>query len=307
MRDLASRVAIAVPLLAAVLAAAYFDEWWLFAVAVVAAVLALHELYTLIRPLRPLVLAGYAGVLAGLIGAQAGGVEWLFAGLLSTFIFAFGLYGVAETRQSGTVTIATTILGAMWIGAGIASLLLLRDYGSDHMGRLAIFTVLLTVFVNLRVGRASALTIVVVIVVALGPFLGARLNQQFSDQVGQVSATAGSSFLPQTVRYRIEVWRSEYAPLVMSHLLTGYGPGLPLRQLALYRDVVRNPAPEGRSASAGHLRRLDVCSVVAGQIAGVIVPSQPGRQVHRHDRVVGRGARCHFKILAQLLVYVNYL
>ena len=42
-------VAIAVPLLAAVLAAAYFDDWWLFAVAVVAAVLALHELYTLIR------------------------------------------------------------------------------------------------------------------------------------------------------------------------------------------------------------------------------------------------------------------
>jgi hypothetical protein len=123
-----------------------------------------------------------------------------------------------------------------------------------------------------------------VIVVALGPFLGARLNQQFSDQVGQVSATAGSSFLPQTVRYRIEVWRSEYAPLVMSHVLTGYGPGLPLRQLALYRDVVRNPAPEGRSASAGHLRRLDVCSVVAGQIAGVIVPSQPGRQVHCPSR-----------------------
>jgi hypothetical protein len=66
-----------------------------------------------------------------------------------------------------------------------------------------------------------------VIVVALGPFLGARLNQQFSDQVGQASATAGPSFLPQTVRYRIEVWKSEYAPLVISHLLTGYGPSLP--------------------------------------------------------------------------------
>ena len=146
MRDLASRVAIAVPLLAAVLAAAYFDDWWLFAVAVVAAVLALHELYTLIRPLRPLVLAGYAGVLAGLIGAAAGGVEWLFAGLLSTFVFAFALYGVAESRQSGTVMIATTVLGAMWIGTGVASLLLLRDYGSEHTGRLAIFTVLLAVW-----------------------------------------------------------------------------------------------------------------------------------------------------------------
>jgi phosphatidate cytidylyltransferase len=42
--------------------------------------------------------------------------------------------------------IATTVLGAMWIGTGVASLLLLRDYGSEHTGRLAIFTVLLAVW-----------------------------------------------------------------------------------------------------------------------------------------------------------------
>jgi phosphatidate cytidylyltransferase len=148
MRDLASRIAVAVPLLAAVLAAAYCDGWWLFAVAVLASFAALHELFTMVRPLRPLVLAGYAGVLAGLLGAQLGGIEWLYAGLLSTFVFAFALYGVAETRQSGTVTIATTFLGALWIGAGIASLLLLRDSGSDHLGRLAIFTVLLAVWAD---------------------------------------------------------------------------------------------------------------------------------------------------------------
>jgi phosphatidate cytidylyltransferase len=146
MRDLAGRIAVAVPLLVAVLAAAYFDGWWLFAVAAAAAILAQHELYSTIRPLRPLVLAGYAGVLVGLLGAHLGGVEWLLAGLLSTFVFAFGLYGVAETRQSGTVTIATTILGTFWIGAGIGHLLLLRDTDDDYLGRLAIFTVLLAVW-----------------------------------------------------------------------------------------------------------------------------------------------------------------
>ena len=146
MRDLASRVLIAVPLLAAVLAAAYFDGWWLFGVAVVAAILGLHELYQLVRPLRPLVLAGYAGVVAALFGAELGGVEWLFAGFLATFVFAFGLYGIAETRQSGTVTIATTVLGAAWVGAGIGALLLIRNYESDHFGRLGIFTVLLAVW-----------------------------------------------------------------------------------------------------------------------------------------------------------------
>jgi phosphatidate cytidylyltransferase len=148
MRDLAGRVLVAVPLLVAVLAAAYFNGWWLFAVAIAAAVLALHELYSMMRPLRPLVLAGYAGVVTGLVGAELGGVEWLFAGLLATFVYAFGLYGIAETRQSGTVTIASTILGAFWIGAGVGHLILLRDVGGDneYFGRLAIFTVLLAVW-----------------------------------------------------------------------------------------------------------------------------------------------------------------
>jgi len=161
MRDLLSRIVVAVPLLVAVLAAAYFDAWWLFAVAAAGAILALHELYSTIRPLRPLVLAGYAGAVAGLVGAEVGGLEWLLAGLLSTFLFAFGLYGIADTRQSGTVTIAATVLGAMWVGSGLGHLILLRDIGDDYLGRLSIFTVLLAVwagdtvayFVGRLVGR----------------------------------------------------------------------------------------------------------------------------------------------------------
>ena len=148
MRDLLGRIVVAVPLLVAVLAAAYFGGWWLFAVAAIASVLALHELYSTIRPLRPLVLAGYAGVIVGLVGAEVGGAQWLLAGLLSTFVLAFGMYGVADTRQSGTVTIATTILGAFWIGAGIGHLLLLRELGDDYVARLAIFTVLLAVWAS---------------------------------------------------------------------------------------------------------------------------------------------------------------
>jgi phosphatidate cytidylyltransferase len=146
MRDLLGRILVAVPLLVAVLAAAYFDGWWLFAVAVAAAILALHELYSMVRPLRPLVLAGYAGVVVGLLGAELGGLSWFLGGLLSTFVLAFALYGIAETRQSGTVTIATTVLGAFWIGAGIGHLILLRDVDDDYLGRLAIFTVLLAVW-----------------------------------------------------------------------------------------------------------------------------------------------------------------
>lgn len=66
-----------------------------------------------------------------------------------------------------------------------------------------------------------------VVVVLLGPFLAARLDQQFESRVGQASGAGGPSFLPQTLRYRVEVWQEQYLPLVASNLLTGYGPGVP--------------------------------------------------------------------------------
>jgi phosphatidate cytidylyltransferase len=146
VRDVLSRVLVGAPLLVAVLAAAYAGGWWLFAVAAIGSLLALHELYSIMRPLRPMVLAGYAGTLAGLLGAELGGIEWLLGGLLTTFVFAFFLYGIAQTRQSATVAIAATVLGAGWVGAGIGHVLLLRQIEPDDDGRLAIFTLLLTVF-----------------------------------------------------------------------------------------------------------------------------------------------------------------
>jgi hypothetical protein len=66
-----------------------------------------------------------------------------------------------------------------------------------------------------------------VVIVLLGPFLSARLDQQFQSRVGQASGTAGPGFLPQTIRYRLDVWKEQYIPLVAPNLLTGYGPGLP--------------------------------------------------------------------------------
>jgi hypothetical protein len=66
-----------------------------------------------------------------------------------------------------------------------------------------------------------------VAVVLLGPFLAARLDQQFGSQVGQASGAGGPAFLPQTLRYRIEVWQEQYLPLVAANLVTGYGPELP--------------------------------------------------------------------------------
>jgi phosphatidate cytidylyltransferase len=144
MTPLASRVLVAVVGLPVVLALVYGGGWWLFTLAAVGAVLALHEYALMTRSLRPVTLAAYAGALLALLGAELGGLDWTLAGFLSTIVFAFVLHWVGQTRQSATVAIAATVLGAAWIGLCLAHLLLLRD-SPDH-GRLATFAVLLAVW-----------------------------------------------------------------------------------------------------------------------------------------------------------------
>lgn len=144
MSSFLSRLLVAAVGLPAVLGLVWLGGWWLWLLAVVAGLVALHELYGMARALRPLVLAGYAGLVLTLLGAQLGGPIWILGGFLTTLALAFVLKGISDTRQSLTVAVATTVLGVTWVGLGLAYILLLRDL-PEH-GRLAIFTVLLAVF-----------------------------------------------------------------------------------------------------------------------------------------------------------------
>jgi phosphatidate cytidylyltransferase len=146
MSNFVSRVLITIVGVPVVLYLVYLGDWWLFGLAAFAALIALHEFYVMARSLRPLVLAGYAGALAALLGAELGGPEWMMGGFMLTLVLAFLLYGIAETRQTATVTMSTTVLGVAWIALGLGHLLLLRDF-PEH-GRLAVFTVLLAVFAD---------------------------------------------------------------------------------------------------------------------------------------------------------------
>ena len=144
MSSVLSRLLVAAVGLPAVLGLAWVGGWWLWALAVVAGLIALHEFYGMARGLRPLVLAGYTGLVLTLLGAQLGGPVWMLGGFLSTVALAFLLKGVSATRQSLTVAVATTVLGAAWVGLGLSYLLLLRMI--PHHPRLALFTVLVAVF-----------------------------------------------------------------------------------------------------------------------------------------------------------------
>jgi phosphatidate cytidylyltransferase len=144
MSNVASRLAVAVVAIPVVLGAVYLGGWWLFALVTVAAALGLHEFWLLAKPLAPLAPAGYAGALLALVGAEISGVLWMVGGALTSLALAFVLKGVSATRQAPTASISATVMGSVWIGCGLAFMLLLRDIPSE--GRLAAFTVVLAVW-----------------------------------------------------------------------------------------------------------------------------------------------------------------
>jgi phosphatidate cytidylyltransferase len=139
-----SRLLVAAAALPVVLGAVYAGGWWLFALATVGALVALHEYWLLARPLAPLAPAGYVGAILALVGAEVGGIGWAIGGLLTTFVLAFVLKAISEARAASTIAISGTVMGAVWIGGGLAFLVLVRDV--PNHGRLAAITVLIAVW-----------------------------------------------------------------------------------------------------------------------------------------------------------------
>ena len=144
MTNALSRLVVAAVGIPLVLGMVYLGGWWVFSLAAVAATIALHEFWLLARPLSPLAPAGYVGGLLALVGAELGGVTWMVGGLLTTLALAFLLKGISGARQTPTASISATLMGAAWIGFGLAFVILLR-HSADH-GRLAVITVILAVW-----------------------------------------------------------------------------------------------------------------------------------------------------------------
>lgn len=144
MTPLVSRLLVAAVLLPLVIGLVYLGGWWLFALGLVGGLIALHELYTMARELRPLLIAGYLGFVLALLGLQLGDVAWMLGGMLTTLFFAFVVFGLSDVRPSATASFGVTLLGVLWVGAGIGLLLLIRDI-PEH-GFWAVMAVLFSVF-----------------------------------------------------------------------------------------------------------------------------------------------------------------
>lgn len=144
MSPLRSRIVVSLLLLPVVLGLVYLGGWWLTGLAFAGGLVALHELYTIARGLRPLVLAGFTGYVLSIVGVKLGGETWLVLGILSTLPACFLLFAISSARQIATAGFGVTMLGVAWVAGGLGFLILLRDL-PEH-GRLLLFTVLLAVF-----------------------------------------------------------------------------------------------------------------------------------------------------------------
>jgi len=244
--QLVSRVLVAVGGVPLVLGIVYLGGWWLFALAAVAAVLALHEYALMTRSLRPVVLAAYAGALLSLLGARLGGLEWTVAGFLSTMVLAFVLHWIAETRQSATIAIASTVLGVGWIGLCLGHLVLIREIPDE--GELATFTVLLAVwagdigafFAGRLIGRHR-----------LAPTLSPGKTWE-----GFLFGTAATIFVTFVALYKQD-YLSIPESLVLGAVIAIAAPIGDLFESALKRDMQVKDSGRLLAAHGGVLDRID--------------------------------------------------
>jgi len=243
---LVSRVVVALVGLPLVLVIVWAGGWWLFALAGVIAILALHEYALMIRSLRPVILAAYARAILSLLGAHLAGLEWTVAGFLSTIVFAFLLHSLATTRQSATVAIASTVLGAAWIGLCLAHLLLLRQIPAD--GELVTFTILLAIwagdigafFAGRLVGRHK-----------LAPALSPGKTWE-----GFLFGTLATVFVAFVALYKqdyLSIWQS----IVLGAVIAIAAPLGDLFESALKRDMQVKDSGRLLAAHGGVLDRID--------------------------------------------------
>jgi phosphatidate cytidylyltransferase len=240
-----SRIVVVAVGLPVVLGIVYLGGWALFALSVVAALIALHELFWMTRTLRPVVLAGYVGACAALLGAALGGLDWTLAGFLATFPLAFA-FRMSGARQSTTVSVGITVLGASWVGLGLAHGLLLRDI--DDNGRLAAFTVLLAVFAADMAAYAGGML--------LGRHAMAPTVSPGKTWEGFAIGTAFCVFTTWIALYEtgfVDGWRS----LVLGGVIAIAAPMGDLFESALKRDMGVKDSGRLLAGHGGMLDRLD--------------------------------------------------
>jgi phosphatidate cytidylyltransferase len=97
-----------------------------FIVALGVAVVGINEFYRMMRPYRPLVLAGFAGVVLMAYFGWAHSPQTLMGIVALTLLASFGLAALPGPHPGVSVRIAITMLGLVYVGFGVSHLELVR-------------------------------------------------------------------------------------------------------------------------------------------------------------------------------------
>jgi O-antigen/teichoic acid export membrane protein len=151
---------------------------------------------------------------------------------LGSYLFVIVLLGVALlVNQSYRVMKLRTLAGIVVL-AGIA---LITTVTITPIAGTAVGVLALAVTAHPRkqwVVRTAGL--IVLLSAAFGPILAARYEEQYALQapIKQIP------YLPETINFRIAVWTTEFIPVLVKHLVTGYGPDTPSNLAFSYTESV---------------------------------------------------------------------
>jgi hypothetical protein len=74
----------------------------------------------------------------------------------------------------------------------------------------------------------------VALAILFGPLIANRYHEQFVTY----APVKQRPYLPQNFNFRIDVWTTEFVPILKSHITTGYGPDLPPNLVFQYTESV---------------------------------------------------------------------
>ena len=147
--DTGARVGAAIPAIVYGIAIVALGGAWFAAGVFLLGIVALHELYQLMRRARPIDLAGFLAVAGIVVAALVSGRGAMLVALVVAFPVTFVLAVARPGRENVAWGIAATLFGVVWIGLALGHAVLLREL--PHGGAL-----LVDVLVGTFVGDTAA-------------------------------------------------------------------------------------------------------------------------------------------------------
>ena len=163
---------------------------------------------------------GYQSTIQGVARATGPFPHWHN---LAGFLLLVLLLGVSLLHEPAQRVLRRPLLIAVLVPAFIA---LVQTASIAPIVGLLVGSILVAMYV----GQTHRMLVwvgvgTIIATVAAWPVLQDRFHQQYAAS----AVTEDQTLLPQTIAFRVAVWKTEFIPVIRDNLLIGYGPNLPPR------------------------------------------------------------------------------